>query len=77
VGASGAEKKIRIKVGCRIIIGLWFLMTICPIRLVYGEENLPQLIKKIEPSIVVILTYDAEKRVIGQGSGFLSIPKGM
>jgi len=35
-----------------------------------GQENLPVLIKKVEPSIVVILTYNREGKVLGQGSGF-------
>ncbi len=35
-----------------------------------GQENLPALIKKIEPSIVVIFTYNREGKVLGQGTGF-------
>jgi tetratricopeptide (TPR) repeat protein len=35
-----------------------------------GQENLPALIKKVEPSIVVILTYNKEGKILGQGSGF-------
>jgi tetratricopeptide (TPR) repeat protein len=36
----------------------------------FGEEDLPSMIKRIEPSVVVVLTYDQEDRLIGQGSGF-------
>ncbi len=35
-----------------------------------GQENLPVLIKKVEPSIVVIVTYSKEGSMLGQGSGF-------
>jgi len=35
-----------------------------------AQEPLPEIVKKIEPSTVVILTYDKEGSLIGQGSGF-------
>jgi len=35
-----------------------------------AQENLPGIVKKIEPSAVVILTYDKEGKIIAQGSGF-------
>ena len=35
-----------------------------------AQEKLPQIVKKIEPSIVVILTYGKDGKMIGQGSGF-------
>ena len=35
-----------------------------------GQENLPGLIKKVEPSIVVIFTYNKEGKILGQGTGF-------
>jgi tetratricopeptide (TPR) repeat protein len=35
-----------------------------------GQENLPVLIKKVEPSIVVIFTYNREGKILGQGTGF-------
>ena len=51
-------------------------MAIFSNRLAQGDENLPGLIKRIEPSIVVILAYDGGKRLIGQGSGFFISSKG-
>jgi tetratricopeptide (TPR) repeat protein len=48
-----------------IIIMLWFPTTIS-----LGEENLPTMIKRIEPSIIVLLTYSKEGRLLGQGTGF-------
>jgi len=41
-----------------------------------GEESLPAIVKRIEPSVVVILTYDKEGKPIGQGSGFFINQKG-
>ncbi len=35
-----------------------------------GEENLPALIKRIEPSTVVILSFNAQGKGISQGTGF-------
>jgi tetratricopeptide (TPR) repeat protein len=36
-----------------------------------GQENLPVLIKKVEPSIVVIFTFNKEGKILGQGTGFV------
>jgi len=41
----------------------------------FGQENLPAMIKRVEPSIVVILTYNKEGMLLGQGTGFF-ISKG-
>ncbi|MGB8657721.1 MAG: tetratricopeptide repeat protein [Candidatus Zixiibacteriota bacterium] len=38
--------------------------------------NLPEIIKKIQPSVVVILTYDNEGQISGQGSGFFINERG-
>ncbi|NLY76289.1 MAG: tetratricopeptide repeat protein [Firmicutes bacterium] len=35
-----------------------------------AQDSLPEIIKKIEPSIIVVLTYDQEGKLLGQGSGF-------
>jgi tetratricopeptide (TPR) repeat protein len=35
-----------------------------------AEENLPTIIKRVEPSIVVILTYNKRGQLLGQGTGF-------
>lgn len=35
-----------------------------------AQERLPEIVKKIEPATVVILTYDKDGKIIGQGSGF-------
>jgi len=40
------------------------------------QEKLPEIVKKIEPSTVVILTYDKDGKIIGQGSGFFISEEG-
>lgn len=41
-----------------------------------AQDGLPEIIKKIEPSIIVVLTYDQEGKLLGQGSGFFINKKG-
>jgi tetratricopeptide (TPR) repeat protein len=36
----------------------------------FGQDNLPAVIKRVQPSIVSILTINSEGKVSGQGSGF-------
>jgi tetratricopeptide (TPR) repeat protein len=45
----------------------FFVLTVSPVM---GQESLPALIKKVEPSIVVIVTYGKEGSMLGQGTGF-------
>src|SRR4030042_2066425 len=42
-----------------------FSWTLCS-----GEEGLPAMIRRVEPSIGVLLTYNREGKFVGQGSGF-------
>src|SRR4030042_4900047 len=53
-----------------LIRGFLFLVLILVLFPAFGQENLPVLIKKVEPSIVVILVYNREGKILGQGSGF-------
>jgi tetratricopeptide (TPR) repeat protein len=53
-----------------LILKVFFLFFILSESLALSQENLPVLIKKVEPSIVVIVTYDQEGKILGQGSGF-------
>jgi len=41
-----------------------------------GQVDLPDLIKKAEPSIVVILTFDQKGNRLGQGTGFFIAKNG-
>ena len=54
----------------RSIFGVFFLFFVLTFSSASGQENLPVLIKKAEPAIVVIVTYDQEGKTLGQGSGF-------
>jgi len=45
-------------------------VNICMYSLGYSQENLPALIKKAEPSIVVVVTFDKQGSIKGQGTGF-------
>jgi tetratricopeptide (TPR) repeat protein len=46
------------------------IICITGVSISLGQENLPALIKRTEPSIVVILTYNKEGMLLGQGTGF-------
>ena len=41
-----------------------------------AQEDLPQLIAKIQPAVVTIIIFDRTGRVIGNGSGFFINPQG-
>ena len=49
------------------IAALFFILGTSPVS---GQGDLPALIKKAEPSIVVIVTYGKEGNMLGQGTGF-------
>ncbi len=36
----------------------------------WAQENLPQLIKKIQPAVVTVIGYDTNNKVVRMGSGF-------
>jgi hypothetical protein len=56
-----------------IFFGLFFLLlTVQAI----AEVNLTELVKKVQPAVVTIITYDSNQRVSGQGSGFFINNKG-
>ncbi len=55
------------KSGVLIAIVLFLILSFSTVS---GQENLPLLIKKTEPSIVVIVTFGKEGNMLGQGTGF-------
>jgi len=59
---------------CFFITGI--LSLILGVFPVSSQEDLPGLIKKVESSIVVILTYGKEGNMLGQGSGFFIDKRG-
>jgi tetratricopeptide (TPR) repeat protein len=68
---SFLQRESKMKAMIRNLEIVLILFTQCLVAAVSsGEEDLPSMIKRIEPSVVVVLTYDQEDRLIGQGSGF-------
>ncbi|MBL7075681.1 tetratricopeptide repeat protein [candidate division KSB1 bacterium] len=53
-----------------LVLWMTFLFCIVVVSSTLAQEYLPEIIKKIEPSTVVIITYDDEGEFLGQGSGF-------
>lgn len=41
-----------------------------------AKEELPKLVKNIQPAVITIITYDAKGKIKGQGSGFFISPAG-
>ena len=53
-----------------LIIYFVFIFGFMNVSILSGQENLPAIVKKIKPSTVIIITYNKEGVLIGQGSGF-------
>ncbi len=51
-------------------IGLWVLVFALACSLLSAQENIPELVKKCKPAIVLITTYDTEGSASAQGTGF-------
>jgi len=58
------------------VMPVYLFLLFCPSYLPAQEQKLPQIIKKIVPSTVIIFTYDENGEIIGQGSGFFVSSKG-
>jgi tetratricopeptide (TPR) repeat protein len=59
-----------------LILGAFFLPFLGTINPAFPQTDLPDLIKKVEPSIVVILTFDQGGKQMGQGTGFFVAKNG-
>ena len=57
------------------IVFLFCLVTLSP-PFVIAKESLADIVKRISPSVVVILAYDKEGKAINEGSGFFVNEKG-
>ncbi len=51
-------------------IGLWVLVFGLACPLLSAQENIPELVKKCKPAIVLITTFDTEGSASAQGTGF-------
>jgi len=59
------------KIGITSLRAILILFVTCfPWTFCFGGEGLPAMIRRVEPSIVVLLTYNREGKSVGQGSGF-------
>lgn len=56
----------------RRLFVLWTVVLFCIIAIfpTTAQENLTDIVKKISPSVVMVLTYDKEGEVLTRGSGF-------
>jgi tetratricopeptide (TPR) repeat protein len=52
------------------------LVMVAVFSISFAQDNLPSIIKEIQPSVVVILTYDNENKILSQGSGFFINERG-
>lgn len=53
-----------------LILWMIFLSSIVSVSSTLAQDSLPAIVKKIQPSVVGILTYDKEGKVIAQANGF-------
>src|SRR5688572_26818533 len=53
---------------------LLLLIALVTARPSYSQENLPELVKRVKPAIVAIVTYDASGVALTTGSGFFLRP---
>lgn len=53
---------------------LLLLVALVTARPSYSQENLPELVKRVKPAIVAIVTYDASGVALTTGSGFFLRP---
>ncbi|MDQ3818184.1 MAG: tetratricopeptide repeat protein [Acidobacteriota bacterium] len=57
----------------RLFLALFFLCVIAP-QANAQDDALPELVKRIKPSVVAIVTYDAKGQRLSRGSGFFTAP---
>jgi S1-C subfamily serine protease len=43
---------------------------------VLNRDDLPRLVKRIQPAVITVMAYDAQGRALAQGSGFFIAPTG-
>ena len=55
---------------------LMLLISMTGVSVSLGQEDVPTIIKRVEPSTVVIVIYDKEGRLKGQGTGFFISKEG-
>jgi len=51
-------------------LSLLFVVVLLSAPSIFSQENLPELVRKVKPSVVAITTYDASGEALMTGSGF-------
>lgn len=69
-------KSFTVRSTCLLRIAVAFLMIFQVITNTICQEKIPQLVKKVNPSIVLIITYDSQGNKLNQGSGFFISAEG-
>lgn len=60
-----------------VLTAIWVLLFLFSLPgQILAQEDLPKLVKKIQPAVVTIIAYNAQGKVTGQGSGFFISPTG-
>lgn len=54
----------------KLVLTLFVIVCFCLPVIAQKKEDLPKLIKRVQPSVVQIVTYDQEGKPLSQGSGF-------
>src|SRR5881227_2430471 len=57
----------------RLFLAIFFLCVIAP-HASAQDDSLPELVRRIKPSVVAIVTYDAKGERLSRGSGFFTAP---
>src|SRR5438067_656182 len=59
----------------KALLQIFFLMLAAWPRVCAQEEYLPELVRRIKPSVVSIITYDSRGQKLARGSGFFIAPE--
>lgn len=68
---TGTNKQIAMK---RFNLILATIFVLIASAFAYAQESLPNLVRRIKPSVVLVVLYDANGKKIGTGSGFCVAP---
>ncbi|MFN2491881.1 MAG: trypsin-like peptidase domain-containing protein [Pyrinomonadaceae bacterium] len=53
---------------------LLIAISLFPVKLIFSQESLPDLVRRVKPQVVAIATYDAQGEALMTGSGFFLRP---
>jgi len=70
------KKARKRRVGLAVVLLLAALGLVLSARQVLTQEDLPRLVKRIQPAVVTVMAYNARGEALAQGSGFFVTPGG-